>query len=267
MKHASQTLYLLQSVRLSQPPFADGSVTLETIWSVSFSNFGEARECMHILQQDAIKEYCNEDLLSTPLLDKQMLDWRFLIREVLLDDDDGDFNIDLNSYLEFEKKGKAWCYNVADALLWTLPVPATDTDFQRVDFEGEFQFGDTVYIRPQALEPTSLSIYGNYGVVCEVPESKQSWLASSKPQAGWNANYRIQYIDAFGFLTEYRLPKCCLMAVHDELPKELSFLPIWAMYLKGKATFPDGLADRIRARKVHLLNIPRYDFRKSVKRA
>lgn len=259
MKRSQPIKYLLQSLPLWQPPTGLGVVEADAEWSVLFSQFEDARGCMHTLQQDAVAQYCDEHLMDTPMADESMLIWRFLIREVLFDDDKDSLEIDLEAYRAHEHKRRAWCYNVEDTLLWTLPDPAADqSDYDRFMFSGKFYRGDIVRILPQALEPNSPSRKGDFGVVAEVPIDKETWLRSNQAPEQWNGRYRVQYVDAFGFLNAYQLPECCLESLSGALPRTVSFIPIWALFLQGKARFPEGLADRIRARKVHLLDIPRY---------
>lgn len=177
MKRSSSVKYLLQSLQLWQPPTGMGVVEADADYSVLFSRFDDARRCMRTLQQDAVAQYCKESLMDTPMADECMLVWRFLIREVLFDDDEDSLEIDLESYRAHEKKRRAWCYNVEDTLLWTLPDHAADqSDFDRFTFSRKFLRGDIVRILPQALEPNSPFRTGDCGVVAEVPIDKETWL-------------------------------------------------------------------------------------------
>ena len=254
-----QTKYLVQNFGIRQRPIPQDLLKLDVEYSALFSKFEDVRDCLRTFQKYTIVQYCDEKFFDKPLADENTTRWRFLIREIACDTDDSSAEIDLSNSIK--NAHRAWCYNIENTLLWTLPDPEADrTDFERFDFEGKFSVGDIVFILPQCIEPNSASFEGDFGVVIEIPVNKDAWLGSSKPPDEWDANYHIQYIDRFGFLDDCRLSECCLTPVPEELPKEQAFLPIWSKFLIGKAKFPEGLADRIRARKVHLLNVPRYDF-------
>jgi len=159
--------------------------------------------------------------------------------------------------------GRCWCFNVEGDLLWTWPDPEQDrSEFDRFEFEGRYHVGDLVYLVPQAQDPESESIEGDFGVVVGVPEDKQEWLRRSKDPAEWDGCYVVHYVDDYGYLARYHAPERCLTPPMTDLPKELKFLGIWSRALKGTVQLASDLEQRILDRKIFLRNVPRYDFSK-----
>lgn len=159
-----------------------------------------------------------------------------------------------------------WCFNLYGKLLWEYPDPSdNESDFDRFTFEELFNIGDRVYVIPQALEPDSESIEGDVAIVSKVPIAKNTWLTNGHDRQSWNPFYTVDFIDDEGYLRHYNVPESSLRLAIFSLPdsesQELSFLPLWSKFLQGELSFPEGLADRIRARKVYLMrHQARYDF-------
>lgn len=152
-----------------------------------------------------------------------------------------------------------WCYNLFGTLLWESPAPEVPV-FERYAFEGHFSVGDLVYVVPQGLDPESESIEGDVAVVSEAPVSKAVWLAEGNEPESWNPFYTVDFVGPGDFLHHYNVPESSLLLARFPMRKDDLFLPLWSKHLRGELAFPDGLADRIRARKVLLRKCPRYDF-------
>ena len=169
---------------------------------------------------------------------------------------------DLVQSLAFEELVQhTWCYNVDGKLLWESPSPSVEeSGFDRYSFEGRFKVGDLVYVVPQGIEPESESIEGDLAAVSEVPVAKVAWLGAGNARADWNPYYTVNFVDQEYYLGHYHVPESSLMPVSLEIPKRLEFLGIWSRFLRGEIEFPDGLAERICARRVQLLRRPRFDF-------
>lgn len=152
-----------------------------------------------------------------------------------------------------------WCYNVDGALLWESPAPER-AHFERYPFEGRHKVGDLVYVVPQTIDPESESIMGGVAVVSEVPVSKEAWLASGEEPASWNPFYTVDFVDGNYYLQHFHVPESSLLLADFPVCEYQAFLPLWSRHLRGELDFPEGLADRIRARKMLLRKCPRYDF-------
>jgi hypothetical protein len=162
--------------------------------------------------------------------------------------------------LAFEELVKhTWCYNVDEALMWESPAPDVP-NFERYAFESRYSVGDLVYVVQQAIDPESESIMGEVAVVSEVPVSKEAWLASGQEPAAWNPFYTVDFADGRYYLQHFHVPESSLLLVDFAVREDQAFLPFWSKHLRGDLAFPDGLADRIRARMVLLRKCPRYDF-------
>jgi len=173
---------------------------------------------------------------------------------------------DLIQSMAFEElTSHTWCYNVDGDLLWESPHLADEaSELEYHLFEERYKVGDRVYVIPQALEPESESIEGELAVVSKAPVSMGVWLDTGHERESWNPFYTVDFIDDEGYLGQYHVPESSLLLATFSLPehyaRKRSFLPLWSKFLREELAFPDGLADRIRARKVHLYRRPRYDF-------
>lgn len=169
---------------------------------------------------------------------------------------------DLIQSMAFRERVKhTWCFNVDGKQLWELPDPAHGlSDFERYTFEQQYKIGDLVYVVPQLIEPASESILGEWAVVSSSPVRKDVWLDSGNAAEDWAPFYTVDFVHGDGYLKQYNVPEVCLSLPELRMQEKQAFLPIWSKFLRGLISFPDGLADRIRARKVYLIRCPRYDL-------
>jgi len=218
-------------------------------WAAAFSTWDQAVSFLETVQR-----YDREQFGSLPT-------FRFQVQELRLDSASEPGSDVAPPGESKELAGPCWCFNIDGKLLWTLPDPEKDrTEFERFEFEGKFQVGDLVHVIPQAQDPESESIPGDFGVIGGTPKDKQEWLRCSKDPAQWDGFYSVEYVDDYGYLDHYHVPERCLGRSTTNLPKELRFLSIWGKALRGTVQLPDDLKQRIVDRKVFLLDVARYDF-------
>lgn len=236
-----------------------------------FSSFQQAKEflsflCVRSRDEDSNPEW---EIMRHRYLDKLPLDvepslpysfnFRVQIVELLMPSETTTDEEFVQS-LAFEELVKhTWCYNVDEALMWESSAPEVP-NFDRFAFEGRYEVGDLVYVVPQTIDPESESIRGEVAVVSEAPISKEAWLASGEEPASWNPFYTVDFADGRYYLQHFHVPESSLFRVDFAIRENQAFLPLWSKYLRGELAFPDGLADRIRARTVLLRKCPRYDF-------
>jgi len=238
---------------------------------VMFSSFQQAKEFLSFLCARSRHEDDNPawETLQQRFLDKLPLNgqpslpytcnFRGQIVELLMPSETTTDEEFVQS-LAFEELVKhTWCYNVKEALLWESPAPER-TNFERYAFEGRYKLGDLVYVVQQAIDPESESIMGEVAVVSDVPVSKEAWLASGEVPAAWNPFYTVDFTDGNYYLQHFHVPESSLLRADFPVQENQAFLPLWSKHLRGELAFPDGLADRIRARTVLLRKCPRYDF-------
>lgn len=242
----------------------------------AFSSLEKANACM-AFRAESVRRRLSDDeksaraLMSQLHRDKQPVDLdpgvilaycdRFQIIELLMPSETIT-DEDLVQSLAFETLVKhTWCYDVDGKLLWELPDPNVEKSvFKRYAFDGRYDVGDMVYVVPQGLDPESESIEGDIAVVSEVPISKEAWLASGQGPETWNPFYTVDFVDPDYYLQHFRVPESSLLRADFPVRENLAVLPIWSRHLRGELAFPDGLADRIRARTVLLRKCPRFDF-------
>jgi hypothetical protein len=156
---------------------------------------------------------------------------------------------------------RSWCYNGDGTLLWSMPSPQDcQPDNELFDFEGKYTVGALVWVIPQARNPESESILGDYGVIASVPLWKDAWLKAGKNPADWKGCYLVHYVHPSGYLCHYEVPESCLAQVTTTLPERFAFLPIWSKVLRGEILLPGNQMQRILERKTYLFDEKPFQF-------
>ncbi len=186
---------------------------------------------------------------------------RFHIYEIMLDSEMLPESVSSAFDSDSGPLRRCWCYNGEGTLLWYMPSPQDRLlEFELLEFEGRYTVGALVWVIPQARNPESESVFGDYGVIASVPLLKDAWLKAGKDPADWKGRYLVHYVHPSGYLCHYEVPESCLAQVTTTLPERFPFLPIWSKVLRGEIILPGNQMQRILDRKIYLFEEKPFQF-------
>jgi hypothetical protein len=147
----------------------------------------------------------------------------------------------LNDYENWNSE-VTWTYKLNGELLSRCDAGIEPPNpFESVSFRSLFELGEIVRAKPSFEEPESHLATENYGVICQIPVSQESWKTSGEPLEDWDGAYIVLLISEMtNLLYHEHLIEICLDKFEGTLPEDLIFLNLLSKYIENDGNVPNA---------------------------